>query len=92
MISEHAGWKYLFFITFFALIMLPVYYTQLPVEEEGKSKVDIVGIVLLSVGVMGLLLFISTKNAVFFSAILCFWLFWRHIHRKDHPFISPAIS
>jgi MFS transporter, DHA2 family, metal-tetracycline-proton antiporter len=81
----------LFFITIFSVIMLPVYYIQLPTEETGKSKLDLLGIALLSIGVICALLLISTGNSLFFVGLFSFWIFWVHIQHKEQPFVSPFL-
>lgn len=62
LVSEYVGWMYLFGVTLFALFMLPVYYRQLPREEVPKERFDLIGLVLLCVGAISLLLYISLKK------------------------------
>lgn len=60
--NRYVGWMYLFGVTLFALFMLPVYYRQLPREEVPKERFDLIGLVLLCVGAISLLLYISLKK------------------------------
>jgi DHA2 family metal-tetracycline-proton antiporter-like MFS transporter len=90
-VSQYLGWKFLFVVTLSALLMLPVYYKQLPAENITKDKIDFTGIFLLSTGVICSLLFISIGNFLFLIGCFCLGLFWLHIHRKELPFISPSL-
>lgn len=92
MITQYLGWHYLFVVTGFVLLLLPIFRRLLPYEEVQKGKFDIIGSILIGVGVTGLLLYLSSFSLPILvgSILILGWLWW-HIHRIPMPFIQPAL-
>ncbi|MFE7061351.1 MFS transporter [Sutcliffiella sp. NPDC057660] len=92
MITQYLGWHYLFMVTGFVLLLLPIFRRLLPYEEVQKGKFDIIGSILIGLGVTGLLLYLSSFSipVLLVSLVILGWLWW-HIHRIPMPFIQPAL-
>ena len=92
LITQYLGWHYLFMVTGFVLLLLPVFRRLLPYEEVQKGKFDILGSILIGLGVTGLLLYLSSFSLPILigSILILGWLWW-HIHRIPMPFIQPAL-
>ncbi|MCA1319122.1 MFS transporter [Bacillus tianshenii] len=92
LITQYLGWHYLFMVTGFVLLLLPVFRRLLPYEEVQKGKFDLLGSILIGLGVTGLLLYLSSFSLPILigSILILGWLWW-HIHRIPMPFIQPAL-
>jgi DHA2 family metal-tetracycline-proton antiporter-like MFS transporter len=91
-ITQWLNWNFLFVVTGFVLLLLPVFGKTLPPGNWKKIKFDVLGGLLTGLGVTGFLLFLTTYLYVFLivSAVSIFVL-WRHIHRIDIPFVQPSL-
>jgi DHA2 family metal-tetracycline-proton antiporter-like MFS transporter len=91
-LTEHLGWNYLFLAPFFVLIIIPFVRRYLPMEPVHPVHFDYIGAILLGVGVVSLLLFVTSGNYIALSLVIpCLVLFWRHIHGISKPFIQPVL-
>ncbi|TYS61352.1 multidrug efflux MFS transporter [Sutcliffiella horikoshii] len=92
LITQYLGWHYLFVVTGFVLLLLPLFRKLLPQEETQKIKFDYLGGLLIGIGVTGLLLYLSTfKLPILLVSIAALLWLWRHIHKVSTPFIQPAL-
>ncbi|MGD7054586.1 MFS transporter [Sutcliffiella horikoshii] len=92
LITQYLGWHYLFVVTGFVLLLLPLFRKLLPHEETQKIKFDYLGGLLIGTGVTGLLLYLSTfKLPILLVSIAALLWLWRHIHKVSTPFIQPAL-
>jgi DHA2 family metal-tetracycline-proton antiporter-like MFS transporter len=89
--TEYMGWTSLFFITFIAVFMLPIYRIQLPKEQRKNLSFDSIGLGYMAVGVVSMLLWITSGVSWFGLGAICFFLLWRHIQRVEQPFISKHL-
>jgi MFS transporter, DHA2 family, metal-tetracycline-proton antiporter len=91
-ITQAFGWNYLFVVTGFVLLLMPVFKKLLPEEHTSNVTFDIIGGILTGLGVTGLLLFLSTFNYwLLLLSIVILIAFWVHIQRVKIPFIQPAL-
>ncbi|WP_366293265.1 MFS transporter [Paenibacillus sp. AN1007] len=91
-ITQFLGWHDLFIVTGLTLFLIPVFYRLLPREMPQKGSFDLLGAILLAIGTTGILLFLTSRQAVTLivgvSALLLFWL---RIRRAADPFVQPAL-
>ncbi|QOY35161.1 MFS transporter [Anaerobacillus isosaccharinicus] len=91
-ITQYLGWNYLFVVTGLVFILLPIFFKLLPKELVKIGQFDLIGALLTGLCVTGLLLVLSTFSYVLLAGtIVLVGLWWRHIHRKDLPFIQPKL-
>ncbi|WP_246945257.1 MFS transporter [Bacillus pinisoli] len=91
-ITQYLGWNFLFAITGFVILMIPIFLKLLPKEEVKPVKFDTIGGMLTGLGVTGLLLFLSTLSIpILLLSIIILACMWWHIKRVDIPFLQPAI-
>ncbi|MGP1908446.1 MFS transporter [Metabacillus sp. JX24] len=91
-ITTYLGWNYLFVITAFVVLLLPLFKKLLPKEEVHKVHFDSVGGLLTGLGVTGLLLFLSTMSVpLLIGSLAILYLLWRHIHKVSLPFMQPSL-
>ncbi|MCS1350274.1 MFS transporter [Mechercharimyces sp. CAU 1602] len=91
-ITQAFGWNYLFIVTSFTVLLLPIVYKLLPKEESHKVKFDFMGALLTALVVTCFLLFLSTF-ALYYLIIsgVSLIILWNHIHKFAIPFIQPTI-
>ena len=91
-IAGHWHWRYLFLISLATLFALYAARKLLPQESTRDERFDYLGGLLLGGGVTCLLLFV-TKGIWFFlpCSLILLFLFNRHIHKVDNPFVAPAL-
>ncbi|WP_282032871.1 MFS transporter [Metabacillus indicus] len=91
-ITTYLGWNYLFVITAFVVLLLPLFKKLLPKEEVHKVHFDSAGGLLTGLGVTGLLLFLSTMSVpLLIGSLAILYLLWRHIHKVSLPFVQPSL-
>jgi DHA2 family metal-tetracycline-proton antiporter-like MFS transporter len=91
-VTQYLGWNYLFAVTGFVVVLIPLFSKLLPKEEVKKVKFDTFGGLLTGLSVTGLLLFLTTFSfVILLSSIVLLVLMWRHIHKIDIPFIQPRL-
>ncbi|MEK3808061.1 MFS transporter [Bacillus sp. FSL H8-0547] len=91
-ITTYLGWNYLFVITAFVVLFLPVFKNLLPKEDVQKVHFDSVGGLLTGLGVTGLLLFLSTLSVpLLIGSLAVLYLLWRHVHKVSMPFVQPSL-
>ncbi|TWI59091.1 MFS transporter [Halalkalibacter nanhaiisediminis] len=92
LITQYLGWNFLFVVTGFVVLFIPLFQKLLPKEETEKGKFDIIGGVLTGLSVTGLLLFLSTFSyLILICSIVFIVLSWNHFHKIDAPFIQPKL-
>lgn len=87
MITEYAGWAFLFAITLLAVVTIPIYRKHLPDEELEKEPFDVIGLITLCVGVISTMLAITSKQPLFLFGSVFLFVFLRHVKKVKHPFI-----
>ncbi|MBD1371538.1 MFS transporter [Hazenella sp. IB182357] len=91
-ITQMFGWNYLFIVTSFSVLLLPVFYKLLPKEESYKVRFDFMGALLTMLVVTCFLLFLSTFASYYLViSIISLAILWKHIHKFSIPFIQPTI-
>lgn len=91
-ITTYLGWNYLFVITAFVVLLLPLFKKLLPKEEVHKVHFDSAGGLLTGLGVTGLLLFLSTMSVpLLIGSLAILYFLWRHIHKVSLPFVQPSL-
>lgn len=91
-ITQYLGWNYLFVVTGLVFILMPVFFKLLPKETVKIGHFDLVGAILTGLSVTGLLLVLSRFSFGLLAVTLVLaGLWWRHIHRKNMPFIQPKL-
>lgn len=91
-ITQYLGWHYLFLITGFVILLLPLFQKLLPKEDAKQVHFDSLGGLLTGIGVTGLLLFLSTMSiALLAGTVILLFILWRHIHKVDIPFVQPSL-
>lgn len=91
-ITQYLGWNYLFLVTGFVLLFIPIFIKLLPIEGTNAVKFDLGGSILTGMSVMGLILFLSTFSAlIFLGTILVTMIMWKHLHTVKIPFIQPEL-
>ncbi|WP_342552900.1 MFS transporter [Paenibacillus sp. FSL R7-0652] len=91
-ITQFLGWHDLFIVTGLTLFLIPVFYRLLPREMPQKGSFDLLGAVLLAIGTTGILLFLTSRQAVtLIVGVSALLLFWFRIRRAADPFVQPAL-
>ncbi|MDO6656474.1 MFS transporter [Anaerobacillus sp. 1_MG-2023] len=91
-VTEYLDWNYLFTVTLFVVLLIPILFRRLPEEEVRKGSFDIIGGLLTGATVTSFLLYISTFNWLFLAlGIIIGGLLWLRITRTDIPFIQPSL-
>ncbi|MEI5908420.1 MFS transporter [Bacillus spongiae] len=91
-ITQAFGWNYLFIVTSFVVLLLPVFYKLLPKESSQKVKFDYIGAILTALFVTCFLLFLSTLAIYYLVvSVVSLVILWKHIHKLSIPFIQPSI-
>lgn len=91
-IVEYFGWRYLFIITAFTLLLVPLFLRHIPREQPVRGAFDTPGAIFVAVGTTGLLLFLTEHSwtALAFGAAALALFVWR-IRTASDPFVSPAL-
>jgi MFS transporter, DHA2 family, metal-tetracycline-proton antiporter len=91
-ITQYLGWNYLFVVTGFVFLLMPIFMRLLPKEVVKLGKFDLIGAVLTGLAVTGFLLFLSTYSVLLFVVTIGLTvLLWKHLNRKELPFIQPKL-
>src|SRR5699024_7003519 len=86
-------WSYLLLIPMMTIITVPFLIKLLKKEVRIKGHFDIVGIILMSVGIVFFMLFTTSYNISFLIiSILSFLIFVKHIRKVTEPFVEPALG
>ncbi|WP_349408946.1 MFS transporter [Pseudalkalibacillus sp. SCS-8] len=91
-ITNSLDWNYLFIVTLFVLLVIPVLFRKLPIEEFRKGQFDVLGGILTGLTITSFLLYISTREWYYIGLffILAYAL-WMRITRVKIPFIQPNL-
>ncbi|KIL37286.1 MFS transporter [Cohnella kolymensis] len=91
-ISDYFGWNGLFAVTCLVLLLLPVLYRLIPVEEPKPFRFDIVGAILTVVNAATLLTAVTHRSALWLAfSILSFIAHAWHMRVKKESFINPTL-
>ena len=91
-VAGSLGWPFLFVIPLLTLVAIPFFLRLLPSEGRREGGVDILGAVLVAVGITALIFFLSFSAWYYLAgsaaaiAVLVF-----HIRRTPNPFIKPSL-
>ncbi|WP_433957881.1 MFS transporter [Cytobacillus horneckiae] len=92
LVTEFLGWKYLFAVTALVLFFIPFYKTLLPKEHIVQGRFDFTGVIFTALSVTSALLFFSSFSIyLFFFTVVLLFIWWRHLNKKDEPFIRPQL-
>src|SRR5699024_695937 len=93
MIAHYIHWFYHLLITMITIITVSFLMKLLKKEVRIKGHFDIKGIILMSVGIVFFMLFITSYSISFLIVIvLSFLLFVKHIRKITDPFVDPALG
>ncbi len=91
-ITQYLGWNYLFTVTGFVVLLIPLFQKLLPKEEAKIGKFDIIGGILTGLSVTGLLLFLSTFSfLILVCSLILIISVWIHFQKIEIPFIQPSL-
>lgn len=99
---ELSSWRALFFVTSIVLLAVPPAFKLLPksLDEGNPQKFDLVGAILLGLGVTAILLSFNIIESMGFGAVfgglifagtISLLLFLHRINRIDEPFVHPEV-
>ncbi|MFD0620153.1 MFS transporter [Paenibacillus sp. GCM10027629] len=92
MITNYLHWSYLFILPILTLLTLPFFIQTLPGESMREGKTDVLGAILLSLGILTFTLFTTMFQWSFLAiSILLFIGFTWRIRRAEQPFIEPSL-
>ncbi|TQR35900.1 Tet(L)/Tet(K)/Tet(45) family tetracycline efflux MFS transporter [Lysinibacillus sphaericus] len=92
MIAHYIHWSYLLLIPSATILTVPFLMKLLEKEKIRKGSLDIVGIILMSIGIVFFMLFTTSYRLPFLiSSILFFLGFLKHITKVSDPFIEPSL-
>ncbi|MGP7816607.1 MFS transporter [Niallia sp. 01092] len=91
-LTQFIGWHFLFVLTGAVMLTIPIFNRHVPQEETKSIHFDIIGSILVGVGITGLLLFVTTFAIWSLGiSIVSFGVLWWHINRIHSPFIHPKL-
>ncbi|MFV8829433.1 MFS transporter [Alkalihalobacterium sp. APHAB7] len=90
-ITQYLGWSFLFIISLVGVLTLPIYLYNLPKERSTAQSIDFLGLIYLLIGVISLLIFITTSQFILLLGSLFFVIFWLHIKKVRNPLIPPDL-
>ncbi|EPY06455.1 mfs transporter [Paenibacillus alvei TS-15] len=91
-LADYVHWSYLFIIPVMTIVSLPFFLTALPQEPSRNGRTDIIGIALLSSGIILFTLFTTTYVWFYLVCSMILVLgFALHIRRIREPFIAPSL-
>ena len=91
-VSGSLGWPFLFAIPLLTLVSIPFFLRLLPAEPRRQGGVDIVGAVLVALGITALIFFLSFSSWYYLAAsavAVAALVLW--IRRVKDPFIDPGL-
>lgn len=92
LLTDLAGWRTLFPVTFLTLPAIIILFRLLPPERSGRGHFDTVGLLILSALVTSVLILVLSPSSrwLAITAVLAAW-FVIHIRRVEAPFVEPAV-
>jgi len=92
LIVDNLGWHWLFILTSFVLLLIPLMAFALPKELPSKGTFDFLGGVLLAFGTTFLLLFTTNQNwIILIAGLIALVLFVIRIRKTKDPFVLPSL-
>ncbi|WP_209123268.1 MFS transporter [Alkalihalobacillus sp. BA299] len=91
-ITQYLGWSFLFVISVVGVLIIPIYLYNLPKEQLQEEQlqvksIDFLGLFYLFIGVVSILIFVTTNRSIILLGSLFFLLFWFHIKKAKNPII-----
>lgn len=91
-VVQYVGWKYLFAITSLVLCILPLLLREIPKESFSKRPFDLIGVLSLSIGASGTLLFLSNYSLIsLLIGIVGILVFTFRVLRTTHSFLPASL-
>lgn len=91
-ITQYLGWNWLFAVTAFILLLVPLFLILLPKEVPSRGSFDALGGIFLGIGTTGLLLFLTSGLWIALVAgLAAIVLFVSRIRTTRDPFVLPAL-
>jgi len=91
-VAARLGWAWLFLIPLLTLAALPFIGRLLPAEERRAGRVDILGALLMALGLGSLMVFLTYLGWPWFlAAALFLLLFALRLRWAKEPFIDPGL-
>lgn len=91
-VTEYLHWFMLFLLPMMTLLTIPFFMRTMPDETPIKGKPDIIGVSLLSVGIVAFTLFTTTYYlGLLVACVLLFIAFGLRIRQAEQPFIEPDL-
>lgn len=91
-ITDYLHWSVLFLLPMMTLVTIPFFANSLPGEPVTKGKIDVLGVSLLSVGIVMFTLFTTLYRWEFIIvSLLLFIGFTLRIRQAEQPFIEPLL-
>lgn len=92
MIAHYVHWSFLFIIPMMTLVSIPFFLKVLPNESVSKGQIDILGVLLLSIGIVMFTLYTMQYNWIYIViSVVLFVGFSLHIRRAKEPFIELSL-
>lgn len=90
-VSTYLNWAALFLIPLLSIALLPLILKYMPKEESKKSRVDIVGLLLIAAIATSVMLYITDFNWIYILVLAAsVALFLLYISKSKHSFIDIA--
>ncbi|WP_216830707.1 MFS transporter [Alkalihalobacterium elongatum] len=91
-IAGFLDWHYIFLFSFVVVLTLPFLRVLLPKEEKKSGKPDVIGAILMALGVAFLILFITSFNWIYLLfGIIVSAAFFLWICTYRYPLILPSM-
>ncbi|WP_216830488.1 MFS transporter [Alkalihalobacterium elongatum] len=90
-ITQYLGWSFLFVISLVAVLTVPIYLYNLPKEQSLVKPIDYLGLAYLFIGVVSILIFVTTSYFVVLIGSVFFIIFWFHIKKVKNPIIPSKL-
>jgi MFS transporter, DHA2 family, metal-tetracycline-proton antiporter len=92
MVAGTLGWAFLFAIPLLTLVSIPFFLRLLPSEKRREGGVDIVGALLVAVGITSLIFFLSFSSWYWLAVCAAAsGVLVVHVRRTVNPFIQPSL-
>lgn len=91
-ITQYLGWNFLFCVTCFVLLLIPLFQRLLPKEEVKKGRFDLLGALLTMGSITTLLLYFSILSISLLAVtIILFIILSFYLRKAKVPFIQPDL-
>jgi MFS transporter, DHA2 family, metal-tetracycline-proton antiporter len=91
-VAGSLGWPFLFAIPLLTLVSIPFFLRLLPAEKRRPGGIDILGALLVAVGITALIFFLNFSSWYYLAAsAAAIAVLVIHVRRTRDPFIQPAL-